>query len=149
MRIIDLTLPISGLFDLRPLLETQLNAEFLRLDAEEAVAEDATEEAAAEDAPAEEAATEEAPAEEAAAEDGPHDHRHREEERPLKGRRHDHHAAGIAGGHESPGSVVKFFRIRPFRRIGGMQFLDKQVWFHNPSLHHRRVNCNFRLRVSR
>ena len=36
---IDVTLPISGLFDLRPLLETELNAEVLHLDADEAAAE--------------------------------------------------------------------------------------------------------------
>ncbi len=36
---IERTLPISGLFDLRPLLRTQNNIEFFRLDAAEAVAE--------------------------------------------------------------------------------------------------------------
>jgi len=40
------------------------------------------------------------------------------------------HAPGIATGHKSPGSVVKFFRIRSFHRIGSMQFLDKRMWFH-------------------
>jgi hypothetical protein len=41
------------------------------------------------------------------------------------------HTPGIAARHKFPGSVVKFCRVRPFRRIGGIQFLYKLIRFHN------------------
>src|SRR5210317_1528311 len=50
---------------------------------------------------------------------------HKGWKRMIKG-----HAAGIATGHKSPGSAVKFFRIGPFHRIGGTQFFNKLIRFH-------------------